>query len=144
MSAPPSHGSSHTDSKKHDSYAAASKEIKQDQASESQQDDDKDGKQQGQDGKEEGTSSQVGGPSHASKSTAAPSLDEKIPEPGFDAPEDKMQGDACLTSCSAPDSNRDWHLTYMWETSHLVNSHLCLRATLLPCRHWDVMAQRGQ
>ena len=95
MSAPPSHGSSHTDSKRHDSYAAASKESKQVQASESQQHDDKDGKQQGQNGKEEGTSSQIEGPSHASKSVAAPTLDEKIPEPGFDAPEDKMQGE-CL------------------------------------------------
>ena len=93
MSAPPSHSSSYSESKKHDSYAAASKGSRQDQASESQQYDDKDGKQQGQNGKEEGTSSQVEGPSHAPKSVAAPSLDEKIPEPGFDAPEDKMQGE---------------------------------------------------
>jgi hypothetical protein len=92
MSSPPFLDSSHSDSKRHDSYAAASKESKQAQASEGQQHDDKDGKQQGQDGMGNATSSQDGGPTHAAKNVPAPSLDEKIPEPGFDAPEDKMQG----------------------------------------------------
>ena len=63
--------------------ASASKESQQDKTDASQQHDDKDGKNKAK-------VSPAAEPEEATKSTIV--QDEKVPEPGFDAPEDKMQG----------------------------------------------------
>ena len=111
MSAPPAHKDEESGSKSQ-SYAAASKESEPERATAGQPHDDKDGKVK--DGKEKGShaaepskasakeqhdeqhgkdkdeGSHAAEPSDASLSTIV--QEEKVPEPGFDAPEDKMQG----------------------------------------------------
>ena len=86
MSAPPPHKEIDTDSK---SYAAASapNQSQQEQANESLHSGDKDRKH----GKEEAKDTHAEPPAAAAE-TPPVSHDVKVPEPGFDAPEDKMQG----------------------------------------------------
>ena len=96
MSAPPPRKEIDTDSK---SYAAASAptQSQQEQERESQHSGDKDREH----GKEEAKDTHIE-PSAAAESPPV-SHDVKVPEPGFDAPEDKMQGgQAPLPSVPAP------------------------------------------
>ena len=119
MSAAPAHKSKESSSTPQ-SYAAASKESEPERATASQPHDDKDGKVK--DGKEKGA--HAAEPSHAStkhqhddkhgkgkneeahaEETSHATLstivqEEKVPEPGFDAPEDKMQGTVHQPLCS--------------------------------------------
>ena len=96
MSAPPPRKEIDTDSK---SYAAASAptQSQQEQERESQHNGDKDREH----GKEEAKDTHIEPPAAAESPPV--SHDVKVPEPGFDAPEDKMQGGrAPLPSVSAP------------------------------------------
>ncbi|CAL5220648.1 g2693 [Coccomyxa viridis] len=110
MSAPPAHKGEESSSKSQ-SYAAASKEDEPKRATASEPHDDKDGKvKDGKDkgshaakpskasakeqhdeqhGKDKGDGSHAAEPSDEPLSTIV--QEEKVPEPGFDAPEDKMQ-----------------------------------------------------
>ncbi len=112
MSAPPAHKGEESSSKSQ-SYAAASKEDEPKRATASEPHDDKDGKvKDGKDkgshaakpskasakeqhdeqhGKDKGDGSHAAEPSDEPLSTIV--QEEKVPEPGFDAPEDKMQGE---------------------------------------------------
>ena len=87
MSAPPARKEIDTESKP---YAAASAptQSRQDQEKESKHSDDKDRKH----GKEEAKDTHSE-PSAATADSPPVSHDVKVPEPGFDAPEDKMQGE---------------------------------------------------
>lgn len=82
MSSPPANKEKEASSKSQPS-ASASKESQQDKTDASQQHDDKDGK-------DKAKNSPAAEPKEPTKSTIV--QDEKVPEPGFDAPEDKMQG----------------------------------------------------
>lgn len=82
MRSPPANKEKEASSKPQPS-ASASKESQQDKPDASQQHDDKDGKNKAK-------VSPAAEPEEATKSTIV--QDEKVPEPGFDAPEDKMQG----------------------------------------------------
>lgn len=130
MTAPPAHkdkdGSSESQS-----YASASKESLQERSDAAEQHDDKDGKvkeeeshaanashakakepHKDKDGSDKKKPSHAAEPSHETKSTIV--QEEKVPEPGFDAPEDKMQGivqaafldRAMLLDCSSIVSRR--------------------------------------
>ena len=95
MSAPPLRKEIATDSK---SYAAASAptESQQEQERESQHNGDKDREH----GKEEAKDTHIEPPAAAESPPV--SHDVKVPEPGFDAPEDKMQGGrAAFLSCQS-------------------------------------------
>lgn len=87
MSAPPAHSDA-DDGKKTQSFASVTKDSHQDQASGSRHSGDKDGKDK--DGKDKDAHDEA--PAPGPKDKPAPLQDEKVPEPGFDAPEDKMQG----------------------------------------------------
>ena len=100
MSAPPPRKDIDSYSK---SYAAASAptQSQQEQERESQHNGDKDREH----GKEEAKDTHIEPPAAAESPPV--SHDVKVPEPGFDAPEDKMQGGrAPLPSVPAP----AWHL----------------------------------
>ena len=130
MSAPPAH-KDRDSSNKSQSYASASKESLQERSDATQQHDDKDGKvkeaeshaadasparakeqHERMDGSDKKKASHAADPSHETKSTIV--QEEKVPEPGFDAPEDKMQGKvqatflllAMLLDCSSVLSRR--------------------------------------